>query len=171
MNISQIVHEVTQVEQRLAALGGELDAELEQQLAEIEAHLTTKTDSYAAIIDRLDSQALFWKEREETLRANRKACETAADRLRQIIKDAMFKMKKMEVMGTEQGFRLVACAPRLCIDNQSELPAIYKKQIVVEEVDTKALKADLAKDLPVPGAHLEGGSSLRIVFNTKGIKK
>lgn len=151
----------------LMYLGGELNAQVEQELTNIETQLTAKADAYNAILGQIAARIEAFKVKEDEYRSARKSLEIAEQRIRDRIKYAMGLMNKTEVEGDEVRFKLVNAKPSMKIVDEKAIPPEFKKQTIVTEVDKEMLRGALESGVAVPGACLTPSQSLRITSGPK----
>jgi hypothetical protein len=161
-----ITAEMHAVIQQIIENGGELTPELESGFTEVGERLAEKTDAYAYFLDRLETEAEFWRSRADSLLKTAKACESLKKRLSGNIKFVMERLDQKEVCGSEMRFTLAKAKPALVIDEKALDPA-YFMQVTEMVPDKERIKSDLELGVPVPGAKLEGGYSLRKYPNSK----
>ena len=165
-NLSMIVSETNALTEILIKNGGELTEELETMLGCIELELAVKIDGYNAIMDRVEMEAQYWKEKSEQFIKISRACKKVKSRLNENIKKAMLEMDITEALGIDWRFKLSKTKPKLIIDDE-DIPAKYCKEVVSFVADKEMIRQDLVEGATVTGARLEQGFSLRTYCNKK----
>jgi predicted transglutaminase-like protease len=172
-NPNSNLYELTvQAQSLIAALiesGGELTPALEAQLVANETAIARKIDGYVYIEDQIEAQCALLKRKEDGLRAIRKGLESAQDRLRTNIKNAMTALQKTELPGDEFTYKLTKGGTKLIIDNERVIPEDFKVSVVMTNVDKDRLEQVLKAGMEVPGARIEDVQ--RLVTKSNGGKE
>jgi hypothetical protein len=155
-----IVAQANHIERQIVEASGELSAELEAALAQVDLALAEKVDGYSAVMVRLDAAAEYWKVRADELARVARSVGAARDRIKEAVKAAMQAMGKDEVSGNEVRFNLSKVKPRLVIDDAALDPA-YKMQVTETVTDKERVRLALEEGFEVRGARLESSVSLR----------
>jgi uncharacterized protein YllA (UPF0747 family) len=152
--------------------GGEITPNVEVMLAVLNEQLPAKLDNYAAIIERFEMFSTYHKAKAAQQAQLSKQCQAVADRMQANIKAAMIQMGKDEVSGNDVKYRLVKSNPSCVIDQEDLISANYKTIVQETKIDKKRILEDMKLGVPVEGAHLEQGLSLRQYANSpsKGSK-
>lgn len=129
----------------------------------VEGEMEVKAEAYAAIIGNLEHLADGIREQEKRQAERRKSLESKADRLRLRLLEAMVSggIPRFETAR----FRIAVRAnpEKVVIDDESLIPADYKREIPAHyETDKALMKAAMKDGFAVPGAHLERGKRLEI---------
>lgn len=146
---------------------GALTPEIEAALAHVETNLPEKIDSYAFILDRLEMEEVYWKEKAEKYARIAKGCSSTMSFLKDRIKQVALENGKTELLGHDNKFTLVNSKPSVEINNEELIEAIYKKEVVTYKIDKKKIEEDLKLGLPVAGASLRETKALRLTANKK----
>lgn len=160
-----LVDETAKLESALIESNGEVTEEIEKMLEIKDIQLPEKVDNYALMIDRMDMLATFYKQKADVFIKLNKLANQVADRCHTNLKNAMLKMETTELNGFDIRYKLVNSNHACVIDDESKLDGAYKISEVVTKVDKKRLVEDLKLGVPVEGAHLEQGQSLRKYVN------
>lgn len=163
-SLSLLVAEMSQVLTQIVEAGGELSPEIESMFDSLGTEIQTKTDNYAFFMERLDSEAEYWKARAETMTKVARSCINLKARLNDSIKLAMQQLGQDEIKGNEMRFKLSKLAPKLVLEEAAVTDA-YKMIVTQHVPDKERIKHDLAAGLAVPGARMEDVFSLRKYVN------
>lgn len=158
--LPSLVLEASELIQKIIDAEGEITEEVENALAEVEAKLSVKADSYAVIMDRFKLESDYYKEKGKELTELAKRLSNASDRMKEAIKFAMLKLKTNEIQGEDIKFKLSLSKPKLVID-EAKLPGEYKVQVVSYIPDKEKIQTALNLGDDVAGAHFETSHSLR----------
>lgn len=163
-NLLEITAEIARIMVILAENGGELSTEIENQLDIFTGNLVEKVDSYAYLIDKLDSESEFYKKKADAFNRMAKSCNSLQDRLKERVKTALTILEKDEIEGDDFRFKLSTSKPKLIID-ESILPSEYK--MIIYEADREKISKDLAEGKEIPGARFEETKALRKYINRR----
>jgi hypothetical protein len=152
---------VAQFEQAMHDTEGELLPEHFSMLDVKENELAPKIDDYKFAHDRFEMNADYCRAKAAQWAKIARGFETAQERIKDNIKQAMKIMNVTELVGNETRFVLSATKPRLVIDDETKIPSIYKVQIVSTSIEKDRVRGDLEMGLTVDGARFEHGVSLR----------
>lgn len=161
-----LVIQAQAIEQKIMEAGGELTPEVEEALTRVDLSLAEKVDGYDFVIERMENQSEYWKAKAALFSKIAKSYETARERLKNSIKDAMVSLGKTEISGNDVRFKLQNNAPKLVIDD-TKIPDGFKMQVVTTVVDKERIKSALKDGIPVQGASLEQGQHVRSYANKK----
>lgn len=167
-SLLQITSEVNQLEQMLIEGGGEITETIESMLAIRDISLPEKVDSYSFVLQRLESNAQFYKERAAMFQNAAKTIENAQKSLKDRLKIAMHELQVTELAGNEVKYKLTASKPKLVIEDVEMIPLKYKREVISTEIDKEKIEQDLRENIEVIGAKLEPVFALRQSVNTKG---
>lgn len=165
--LPEIVAQVSLITQQIVENGGELSVDLEAVFDNVGAELAVKCDGYAFILDKLENEADFWKQRADSYAKVSKSCKALRERLNDNIKFAMQQMKTDEILGGEMRFKLSKLPPKVVM-NPELIPDAYKMVVTETVPDKERIRADLVAGKQVEGAGLEEVFSLRKYANRKG---
>jgi len=154
----------------LVASDGELSAEMESKLAQLEVSVPAKLDSYYLIMERLDSEAAYFKSRAEEFAMAAKQMGSAKERLKDNLKFHMQSNALKELAGVDYKFTLSNSKPSVLIHNEELIPKEYCKEVVMVKIDKDKIREDLSLGVPVAGASLVEGVSLRSSINKSNKK-
>lgn len=161
-----LVMEMSEVLSKVIDNGGELTPELEALFDAAGVDLKTKTDSYAFFMDRLETEATFWKAKADDYAKVARSCKELRERLNDSIKGAMRMLETDEICGNDMRFKLARAAPKLVIE-ESKLPPSYLMQVVENVPDKTKIKADIEVGKEIPGVTQEDVYTLRKSINSK----
>lgn len=165
-SLALLVAEMSEVLNQIVEAGGELSPVLEQAFENLGEQIQTKTDKYAFFMERLDSEADYWKAKADDYLKVSRSCASLKARLNDSIKLAMLQLKTDEVKGTDMRFKLSKLAPKLVLEEPA-LPDSYKMVVTTRVPDKERIKADLAAGVAIIGAKMEDVFSLRKYANRK----
>lgn len=156
-NLSQILSDNRLLVDMLIESNGLVTQEIESRMAEIQAQLQTKVDSYYHIMIGLEGTAEDLKTRAKEFSNAAKALESASDRLRDYAKQTMVTNGVERISGELVEFQVRKTRPRTQI-NIEELPEEFIQFIPTP--DKEAIEAALKEGKKVPGVEQEGGFAL-----------
>lgn len=165
-----LAEQAAKVETMLIESNGEISPELEAMLAEIDLALPEKVESYDLLLSRMETLSNFYLERAEMLEKMAKAASNVIERCQENLKLAMAKMQVDELKGIDVRYKLTNTAGKVVIENEELIPAGYTVIEQVKKIEKKRIAEDLKLGVPVNGARLEIGKSLRRYANTPGGK-
>lgn len=139
---------------------GQLTPEIEAALTVIEEKTPAKVDAYAIVMERLEMEKDYWKEKAEFYSRVAKSCENIRQKLRDNVKYAMEQLGTDELLGNDVRFKLVPAKSRLVI-NETYLPKEFFKEIVTMEPDKTRIEAELKAGADIEGAMLVENRALR----------
>lgn len=169
-SLIQLIDTASALERALVQSGGEVTPDIEKMLEVTDVQLPEKVDSYALVIDRMDSIERFYKTKAEMYLSLAKSAANVSSRCEANLKTAMQALGTTEIEGFDIRYVLVNSNPACVIEDESLIDGAYKITETVTKVDKKRLAEDLKLGVPVPGAKLERGQSLRRYLNTPNKK-
>ena len=169
-SLGDLVTGFSSILERIAEAGGELTPELEALFDQVGQEIQVKTDSYAFVMDRLEAEAAFWKQRAEQFGKVAKSCTSLRERLKDGIKAAMLQLGRDGIEGTDFRFALTTQGKKLVLD-EVLLSDAWKMQVVEIVPDKERITQALQGGKEVPGARFEEVKALRKYVNTKRGKK
>ena len=164
--LSELIHAAATIERAIVEAGGELSEETETALLNIDLTLPAKVDGYRYVMEQLKERGDYWKRKAEELSRYSRACARAESRIKDHIKGVMESESLDEIRGNDYRFKLAKCKKSLIVDDNI-LPGDYKIVVTTVKPDNERIRSALDKGENVPGAHYEGGKSLRTYPNTK----
>jgi hypothetical protein len=165
-SLSTIVSEMSVIVSAIIENGGELTPELESAFDNVGTDLATKCDGYAVFMERLETEADYWKAKADSYSKVSKSCKALKERLNDNIKFAMRTLNTDEVKGGDVRFKLSKLAPKVVL-NEEKIPQEYKMQVTEWVPDKERIKVDLQNGCAIEGAGLEDVYSLRKYANKK----
>lgn len=145
----------------LALSGGEITPEIEERLQKLALAIPQKVDAYRNFQRNLSARLENLTNHITELTRLKKSLSLVSDRADRYLFDQMKNHGLSILEGNTTKYRIVPCAKRTVIDDESKIPAKYKTIVQTEVIDKATLKEDLEAGSTVEGAHLEGGESLR----------
>jgi hypothetical protein len=158
-NAMTIAHELRAVVERIIEAGGECDENAFADLQSWQAALEIKAENIGHVKTRLDGEVEYYKAVEDAARARRKAVESAQERLKRYLRDAMLTADRRSIKGELFTFSVQDGRERVEIIDPGKLPSDMVR--IVEEIKpiTDNIKAALKAGADVPGAELLIGES------------
>ena len=147
---------------KIAEAGGELTPEIEDQLRELEFDILKKANSIVFIKERLEHDAEYWRVKSRMYSKIAIMLEKASERLKNNLKLAMNTTGVKDLIDGTSRIKLVDMAPKLVIENESEIPKLYMKQTVIIEPDLDMIRESLKLGASVPGCRLEQVQAIRV---------
>jgi len=140
---------------------GELTESIDNALQINETDLMQKSESYIAVINKLDSEADYITKEIARLTAIKKARINAIERMKQAIKKAMiaFDVDKMELHLNKLSLRKSESVVINC--EVQELPKQYQK-IEIKPISKTEIKKDLKAGKKIKGVELQTNLNLQI---------
>jgi hypothetical protein len=161
LTLYQIEQNYLQIAEQLIDNGGEISPELSEQLAITEEQLQNKSVAYSFVIKEMDGEVEIIDNEIKRLQAMKKARESASQRLKDNIKEAMdlFQIDEIKTLLVKINFRK---SESVEVDDVNALPAAYKVVKVTEQADKAAIKAALKDGIEVKGCRIEQHRNLQI---------
>lgn len=140
------------------------DDAITDTLQAIEGELSLKIANVGAFIKNLEAEADKIKSAETEIAKRRLAYESKVSRMKVYLKENMERSGIKKVSAVDGTFAITLIAPRasLVIDSEDSIPAEYKSERTVIDIDKAAIKKALEEGVDIGGAHLEFKSGLRI---------
>jgi len=154
MNLQELIILSAQIEQRLSENGGEIDEALSDLLV-LADKLPSKIDAVHFVQNKLEFSAEALKARADEYRKASDSHKNAALRLQNYVKLTMLGSGQTNLTGERVDFRLSSSAPKLVIENESQIDPKFFTETVVRELSNANLKEALLKGEHVKGARLE----------------
>lgn len=146
---------------RIAELGGELTEETEKELDELTSQLCAKADGYGVVLRQLENNVEFWKLQKLECAAAQKVYENGIEALKTRMKYVLGQTEGEALQGELFRFYLARTAPSLNIEDETLVPAQYKKSELKVTPDREAISAALKRGESVPGVTLQENKALR----------
>jgi len=153
-----------QVFEKIALAGGEITPEIEVELEILSNSLATKIDSYRNFTCLVQSRIVTIAEEVHALKKLQVGLCTLVDKMNEYLICQMKSRGLTELKGNKWRYVLSTCAKRTIITDETAVPAKFKTVITTEKVDKSAVKDAIVAGEEVPGAHLEGGDTIRGPF-------
>lgn len=170
ITLQSMLAESNSIESSLEASEGEITPELEARLATLDSELPEKVDIYGFIMDRIEMEAAFWKEKASEADALCKRHTKLLAAFRERLKHMMITNEKETLQGNQTKFKISPCKPSLVVTNEETIPTNYFDEKVMLKLNNAKLKADLESGIKIDGADLIGGVSLRKTSKTGLLK-
>lgn len=163
-SLISLVHVVSSLEEKLIESNGEITEEIEKSLVIKDTSLPEKMDSYALVIDRMDSISKFYKDKAEFYLKLAKSANFVVDRCKHNIKESMILLGIDELEGFDVRFKLTPTSPTCVIEDESKIPETFLKKEI--KIDKKELVQVLKSGVLIEGARLEENKALRMYPNS-----
>jgi hypothetical protein len=160
-SLMSLIDQSARIEKMLVESDGEIGPELEAMLAQIDISLPEKIDDYDFRIERMEIISEFYKRKASFYIKLADSAAAAAKRCKDNLKAAMITLGTDEIEGNDVRFKLSASNPSCVIENESKIDDCYKIIETSVKIDKKRIIEELKLNLPVFGARLEYGKSLR----------
>lgn len=167
LTLNQIVAQTRNVVAEVIASGGVLSPENELLQIELEKALPIKIDQYAYLMQALESEAEHFKAVAKEFEDLAAGCEKTYEFLKERIKNGAVALKLNEVQGHNFKFVISDSNPSVEINNEDLIPEAFKKTKTTVSIDKKLIAEELKLGMPVAGASLKYGKSIRISKNRK----
>lgn len=161
-SLVSIANEYRLLESKLLESEGEVSAEFEYWLSEVNQKLTTKVDSCAFVLERFENDEKHFRAKAIEYSNAARIYANAQKRLKDFIKFAMRQLDTAELSGDDSTFKLSTGRKKLVIHDESKIPDAFWKETVIREIDTSLVDTALKNGIEVPGVTLEDITTLRI---------
>lgn len=185
-SLYNIAEEYRSLVEDIIAAEGELTPALQERWASLTGDVNTKVQSCGYIIRNMELAEQMIDTEIKRLQALKKQATNGQERLKHYVKVCMLAMGIRKVEQPTMTVSVATNPPKVIIDHEADIPSYFKSvevkmpldvwrklekklsvkdaPLVTQEVIVhKSIIADTLKvDTPVPGAHLEQGTSLRI---------
>ena len=169
-SLFEIVGDSLSIINEMLYQGGEFTEEMEDRFNSIENDLVEKIDNYYALIDRMDNEQKFLKEKSDEFLKASKVMKNTSARLKESIKDAMINLKKDEIIGETWRFKIGKLKDKMII-NEKLVAEKYYSEKTESFIDKEKIIADLNFGQKVEGVSFIDNYSLRKTVAKKGKKK
>jgi len=165
----EISGEIKAIVDSIIEAGGECSDATLEALKSLNMALEVKAENIAFVKARLESEMDYYKVVEEAAKAQRKARESALERLKKYLAACMQEagLKSIKKNDGLFSFSLVEGRIRTVIENKELLPYEYTDIVEVISPRGDAIKAALEAGKEVPGAHLERGEDFVMIRGGK----
>jgi len=167
--LKDLLFQLAEIESTLSTSGGELSPELEGYLETLHKNYITKVDQYAFILDRLESNAAFWKVQEAEVKARREALEAAVEKFRDRIKETMLTNNIKILEGNEVRITISPTKGKVILTNDKSALDLYGEQVVTTKIKLDKIREDLENGIDLKVAKIEQTYSMKIK-KSKGVK-
>jgi archaellum component FlaG (FlaF/FlaG flagellin family) len=155
LSLYTIEAEYLQIAEELQNNGGELTEELELALTINKDQLQVKSAGYAFVIKETESEILTIDNEIDRLNKMKSVRNNAIERLKNAVKSAMELYGVEKIESNTIKIILAKSPASVVIDDESKIPAKYKKKEVKISLLKKEIGNDLKAGLKVKGASLE----------------
>lgn len=160
MDLMDALEKTNAIEKELIECGGEISAELEIKLTELNLDYAESIDATAIMLRRLEGASDYWRERAQNAANVASGLTKAHERLKSHVKQIMSMSEKHELVGRETRYVLSRAKPRLVIDEN-----LLPKEFLAEKITLIPDKANIEKRLElgheIAGARFEQSYALR----------
>lgn len=161
-----LVQQANVISRMLAESGGEITPELDALMANVDVKLPEKIDGYHVVMERLEVEAKYWKDKSTAYALMAKAHTAIQEKIKERLKEAMKALGVDEIKGHDVRFKLSNVKPSLVID-EAKLDPSYTMVVTETVPDKERIRAALSEGARIPGAQLVPGQSLRPYLNKK----
>lgn len=148
----------------VVACEGEVSAELEERIRSIDLSLAEKVEAYNYVMEKLDLEADYWKQKaERAAEISKKMCLTR-EFMRDRLKSLMIETNTSELKGIDNRFALVKAKARLINEGTPE-QALAEGFGTIEQkikVDGEKIREALEGGAKLDWARLEPAFGLRV---------
>lgn len=149
-----------ELESKLIDSGGLFTPEIEALVTTLDVSLPEKIDSYAMVIDRIESNAEWFAQQAEKYALIEKGLKKSSEGIRQRLKELMLANSMDELLGDIERFKLSPSKPKLIV-NDDLVPDNYLMETRTITPDKDAIREALGKGEAVQGCKLEPTFALR----------
>lgn len=142
---------------------GEITPEIELELNQIDFAQTSKIESYCNLLDRLENEITFWKEKQNRIKTLTQRLQQTIDNLKERLKGFMISNGHKTISGTETQITCYNSKPRVLIDDDCDMTKVPFEFIRTKlEIDKEAVRKALEEGKKLPFARLEQTKALRM---------
>ena len=173
-SLAVLFNEQNELIEKLLSCDGELSAEMELKLSELDLSIPSKVDSYRYIMDRLEAEEEYFSAKANEYHAATKVLANARLRIKDQLKHQMQEQGLEVLCGNDYQFKLSKTKGSVLVNNEDLIPKEYIKEVLTRTVDKVSLAQDLKEGMVIPGVSLSESVSLRssVMKNTKSpVKK
>lgn len=152
---------------------GEITEELEPLLAEVSAALLQKVDAYKFLLDRLEAEENFFKQRADFFSRTTKKVKAVRENLKDRLKFALRELPSHELKGEEHRFLLAPGKAKVVLAEGKKAESLlgteherFVRKKEIYEFDKTAIAEALESGEELPFASLAEGWTLRDYANT-----
>lgn len=164
-SLIDLVRKANELEQQLVESGGEITDLISQIEEDLRTDVQRKAEDYHFVIERMKSNAEFYKDEAEKFYTVAKSLENTQARIKEFLKGGMQAMDISEIIGERVKVSLSDSKPRMEIIDENDIPQQYKMVVTTHEIDKEKLRADLESGVHVTGARLVQGKTIRFTVN------
>lgn len=164
MNLNELVLVALDLENKLMESGGEITPELDEQLSNLHANMTTKIDSYAYVLNSFKFRKEFALQRLKEWEAVVAQCEHTIDNINKMLDFNLNLLNKDRVDGMEYTVMRQNNPASVEIIDEAILPGKYLVTETKTKINKREILDDLKKGFVIPGAELKQGQ--RVVVKT-----
>ncbi len=165
--LKTLLDQKQEIENQLVLAYGEISEEQEKALTEVNLSLPEKVDKYIGLIDRLEHDAEYFKNKAEKYSTAAKQITRLKEKLLSNVRENMITNGLTELRGNDELFKLAKNKGSLVIESETAIPRMYYHQEVIQKLDRAKLKTDVQSGTILPGVRIEPTLTRSI---NKGIK-
>jgi hypothetical protein len=150
-----------------AAEGGDM-VEVENQMLQVDLNDPASVEAFNFLSVNLESRAEFYKKEAEYYLEIARKLSSLSKKHNEFLKNVMGDSGIKEIRGKSFRFSISPSKGKLVIDDESKLTE-YTREVKELVIDKDRVKQDLELGVPVEGAHIEKGYTLR-KYPIKGIE-
>lgn len=162
LQLYKIADEYRQANEFLLKLEGDIPlAAIQETIDGLAGDLEYKALNVAAFYKNLEKEMNAMKDYMSEMRERLRKCKNYADRLKEYLKINLEKCNITKINGSEFSITIRQSPGTIVIDNANELPEDFITGILIQANKLK-IKQAIKNNIDVPGAHMEGGTSIII---------
>ena len=155
------IENLEQIDYAVVQNDGEYAAGWMELMSLLDGKIDNKFQSIAAIVINKKAEAEQYSKHISKLQAREKAVKKTVSSLEKYAEECMVKLK-IKKTGTKPGFMLSPTAGKVVVNCEYDLPSRYVKHTAVTTVDKAGIKDAIKRGVPVSGAEIVPGTSLRV---------
>lgn len=160
-SLLSIVSDFSEIVNYLHESDGELPPHIETALEITHKDLEVKTDSYYLIIEKLKSDARFYKEQSDKFKAAEKRANALTSQLKENLKLGMSELGLDTLPGGSYHFTRYVHSKKLVITDEKLIPDEFIITTVSKSIDKENLRKYIASGNDVEGVSLEDVIAVR----------
>ena len=157
-----ILSEYQHFERLLVESGGELTPEAETEIESVSSKLITKVDACAYVMERLEVDERYYRDKAAQWTMVARAHANAAKRLKERVKYCMKELGATTLPGEDHVFKLTGGRFKTEIVDETMIPFEYFKEVIVREIDKELIETAIENGVDVPGVVRIEVQTLRI---------
>ena len=162
LQLYKIADEYRQANEFLLKLEGDIPlTAIQETIDGLAGDLEYKALNVAAFYKNLEKEMNAMKDYMSEMRERLRKCKNYADRLKEYLKINLEKCNITKINGSEFSITIRNSPGTIVIDNANQLPKDFITGILIQANKLK-IKQAIKDNVDVPGAHMEGGTTIII---------